>query len=128
MLDAGDPFGTGTSIPFNRSQFDNGPNTISPGGPTGIPGDTTSLGSGWDVDNSYGDWYMGHEVGHTLGRAHPLPGVAPQGPFFAVTHRGRRVYEGAARQRRTLMPAPRRATTAGRASSSQKRKGGEQGS
>ena len=26
---------------------------------------------GWDVDGSYADWYAGHEIGHTLGRAHP---------------------------------------------------------
>jgi hypothetical protein len=26
---------------------------------------------GWDVDGSYGDWYTGHELGHTYGRRHP---------------------------------------------------------
>ncbi|HYF65634.1 MAG TPA: hypothetical protein VD886_22590, partial [Herpetosiphonaceae bacterium] len=26
---------------------------------------------GWDNDGSYADWYAGHEIGHTLGRAHP---------------------------------------------------------
>ncbi|GLZ14984.1 hypothetical protein Acsp04_52190 [Actinomadura sp. NBRC 104425] len=26
---------------------------------------------GWDFDGSYGDWYGGHEIGHTLGRLHP---------------------------------------------------------
>jgi hypothetical protein len=26
---------------------------------------------GWDFDGSYADWYAGHEIGHTLGRAHP---------------------------------------------------------
>jgi hypothetical protein len=36
-------------------------------GPTG-PGT-----QGWDFDGSYGDWYAGHEIGHTLGRAHPDP-------------------------------------------------------
>jgi hypothetical protein len=25
----------------------------------------------WDTDESYGDWYGGHELGHTLGRPHP---------------------------------------------------------
>jgi hypothetical protein len=25
----------------------------------------------WDTDGSYGDWYAGHELGHTLGRKHP---------------------------------------------------------
>lgn len=46
-----------------------------------VPGapDPTAIGSGpcgpaswgWDFDNSYGDWYTGHELGHTLGRKHP---------------------------------------------------------
>jgi hypothetical protein len=26
---------------------------------------------GWDFDGSYGDWYGGHELGHTFGRFHP---------------------------------------------------------
>ncbi len=34
-------------------------------GPTG-PGTW-----GWDTDGSYGDWYGGHELGHTYGRKHP---------------------------------------------------------
>jgi hypothetical protein len=38
-------------------------------GPTG-PGNY-----GWDYDGSYGDWYGGHELGHSLGRPH----VACQG-------------------------------------------------
>lgn len=25
----------------------------------------------WDFDGSYADWYTGHEIGHTFGRAHP---------------------------------------------------------
>ncbi|MCX6018034.1 MAG: hypothetical protein NTZ50_05915 [Chloroflexi bacterium] len=37
-------------------------------GPAGVaPG---MLG-GWDADGSYADWYAAHEIGHTLGRAHP---------------------------------------------------------
>ncbi len=28
----------------------------------------------WDYDGSYGDWYMGHEVGHNVGRGHPSQG------------------------------------------------------
>lgn len=28
---------------------------------------------GWDTDTTYADWYTGHEIGHTLGRAHPTP-------------------------------------------------------
>lgn len=35
-------------------------------GPVGIPG-----AGNWDTDNAYGDWYAGHEIGHTLGRDHP---------------------------------------------------------
>ncbi|MFN8533032.1 MAG: hypothetical protein U0556_05765 [Dehalococcoidia bacterium] len=34
-------------------------------GPVGTP-----VGS-WDKDKTYGDWYAGHEIGHTLGRGHP---------------------------------------------------------
>jgi hypothetical protein len=44
------------------------PQTPRPGtvasGPTG-PGTF-----GWDSDGSYGDWYGGHELGHTFGRFH----------------------------------------------------------
>ncbi len=38
-------------------------------GPTGTPG----FGS-WDTDTTYGDWYAAHEIGHSLGRAHPNAG------------------------------------------------------
>jgi hypothetical protein len=34
---------------------------------------------GWDYDGSYADWYAGHEIGHTLGRAHPTPSAIPCG-------------------------------------------------
>ncbi|WP_248558485.1 hypothetical protein [Paraburkholderia terrae] len=40
------------------------PDTVA-SGPTG-PGSW-----GWDFDGSYGDWYGGHELGHTFGRLHP---------------------------------------------------------
>jgi hypothetical protein len=43
-------------------------------GPTGIPGSPFSLGSGWDTDGTYADWYAAHEIGHSLGRAHPNAG------------------------------------------------------
>jgi hypothetical protein len=36
-------------------------------GPTGTPAGSF----GWDADASYGDWYGGHELGHTYGRRHP---------------------------------------------------------
>ncbi len=41
------------------------PGSIS-SGPTGTPGG----GFGWDTDGSYGDWYGGHEIAHSLGRSH----------------------------------------------------------
>ena len=39
------------------------PSTVA-SGPTG------SGDFGWDHDGSYGDWYTGHELGHTFGRFH----------------------------------------------------------
>jgi hypothetical protein len=41
------------------------PTTVA-SGPTGVPSGTF----GWDTDGSYGDWYTGHELGHTYGRFH----------------------------------------------------------
>src|SRR4029453_3571443 len=41
------------------------PSTVA-SGPTG----TTTWG--WDLDGSYGDWYTGHELGHTFGRFHAM--------------------------------------------------------
>jgi hypothetical protein len=44
-------------------------------GPTGRPGVNANpaSASAWDTDsNSYGDWYAGHELGHTYGRPHVL--------------------------------------------------------
>jgi hypothetical protein len=43
-------------------------------GPSGTPCSPFSLGCGWDTDGSYADWYAGHEIGHSLGRAHPNAG------------------------------------------------------
>jgi hypothetical protein len=47
------------------------PSTIA-AGPAGVPGVNANPGgaSGWDSDQSYGDWYGGHELGHTYGRYH----------------------------------------------------------
>jgi hypothetical protein len=40
-------------------------------GPTGAPATNTCAGNtAWDTDASYGDWYGGHELGHTYGRKH----------------------------------------------------------
>jgi hypothetical protein len=48
---------------FMRGKTAGIPSTIS-AGPTGT--DTW----GWDFDGSYGDWYGGHEIGHSRGRYH----------------------------------------------------------
>ena len=59
-----------------------------------VPGspDPTAVGSGptgpyswgWDFDGSYGDWYTGHELGHTFGRKHPgaCPGEYADDPAY----------------------------------------------
>lgn len=52
------------SLPFPRGRASGSVSS----GPTGT-------GTwGWDNDGSYGDWYMGHEVGHNAGRNHPSQG------------------------------------------------------
>jgi len=51
--------GCAAGIPFTPD-----PGTVA-SGPTG-PADW-----GWDFDGTYGDWYGGHELGHTFGRFHP---------------------------------------------------------
>src|SRR5262249_49618665 len=41
---------------------------------------------GWDFDGSYGDWYTGHELGHTFGRYHPgACGEAHDDPSYPFT-------------------------------------------
>ena len=59
---------------------DNAAATFMRGLASGIPttADPTTVASGpcgggtfgWDTDGSYGDWYTGHELGHTFGRFH----------------------------------------------------------
>lgn len=46
---------------------------IPPGpAPETVASGPTGSGTwGWDFDGSYGDWYGGHEIGHTFGRLHP---------------------------------------------------------
>lgn len=44
------------------------PGMPSPG--TVASGPTGPATWGWDTDGSYGDWYTGHELGHTYGRLH----------------------------------------------------------
>ena len=59
----------GTVAQFMRGLASAIPGTPDPSavasGPTG-----SSLFP-WDTDGSYGDWYGGHELGHTFGRRHP---------------------------------------------------------
>ncbi len=40
------------------------------GVPSGVASGPTGPNSVWDLDGSYGDWYGGHELGHSLGRKH----------------------------------------------------------
>lgn len=53
-----------SSLPFPRGRA-SGSVSAGPTGPQTW---------GWDTDGSSGDWYMGHEVGHTVGRGHPSQG------------------------------------------------------
>lgn len=53
---------------FMRGLASGIPQTPSPG--TVASGPTGPATFGWDGDGSYGDWYGGHELGHTLGRFH----------------------------------------------------------
>lgn len=38
--------------------------------PSTVASGPTGPNWGWDTDGSYGDWYTGHELGHTFGRYH----------------------------------------------------------
>jgi hypothetical protein len=53
---------------FMRGLASGIPQTPQPG--TVASGPTGPSTFGWDFDGSYGDWYGGHELGHTLGRSH----------------------------------------------------------
>jgi len=49
-------------------------------------GPTGSNNWGWDNDGSYGDWYGGHELGHTFGRFHPgFCGESHDDPAYPFT-------------------------------------------
>jgi len=49
-------------------------------------GPTGSSTWGWDNDGSYGDWYGGHELGHTFGRFHPgFCGESHDDPAYPFT-------------------------------------------
>ncbi|HHB90127.1 MAG TPA: fibronectin type III domain-containing protein [Anaerolineae bacterium] len=74
------PWGPKPSYPASANHYglviyDNGgfmrgcsPGAIRSSGPTGDP--NISMIFQWDQDDSFGDWYGGHEMGHTLGRPH----------------------------------------------------------
>lgn len=53
---------------FMRGLASGIPSGPSPG--TVASGPTGPSTFGWDADGSYGDWYTGHELGHTFGRLH----------------------------------------------------------
>ncbi len=74
-------------------------------GPTGKPMRTYKITSTsqvkhyfghWDEDPSYGDYYNGHELGHTLGRRHAgfpnsglnkqFPDLGPEGKYYPYAH------------------------------------------
>ncbi len=53
---------------FMRGLASGIPSGPSPG--TVASGPTGPSTFGWDTDGTYGDWYTGHELGHTFGRFH----------------------------------------------------------
>jgi hypothetical protein len=53
---------------FMRGKASGIPQTPQP--ETVASGPTGASGFSWDTDGSYGDWYGGHELGHTFGRFH----------------------------------------------------------
>ncbi|MGD8465976.1 MAG: DNRLRE domain-containing protein, partial [Anaerolineae bacterium] len=65
-------------------------------------GPTGSGTFGWDFDGSYGDWYTGHELGHSLAQAHirggpPAGGCGDEGG-------GRNLYNPFGQYRGTISP------------------------
>ena len=55
---------------------------VTPDPSTVASGPTGSNTWGWDLDGSYGDWYTGHELGHTFGRFHAeFCGAAGGAPY-----------------------------------------------
>jgi len=54
--------------------------------PAWVASGPTGTGTwGWDFDGSYGDWYGGHELGHTYGRGHANYCGAGGGPAYPYT-------------------------------------------
>ena len=65
---------------FMRGLASGIPQTPAPG--TVASGPTGPSTFGWDGDGSYGDWYGGHELGHTFGRYHAeFCGAAGGAPY-----------------------------------------------
>ncbi len=65
---------------FMRGLASGVPSTPDPS--TVASGPTGSATGGWDMDGSYGDWYTGHELGHTFGRLHAMfCGAVDGGPY-----------------------------------------------
>ncbi len=62
ISDAAGPFPRGLEIVGTNNSV----------GPVGIPCRWAKMR--WDTDTTYGDWYAGHEIAHTLGRNHPAKG------------------------------------------------------
>jgi len=61
------------------------PGTAS-SGPTGHPSNYSF--TSWDTDDVYGDWYGGHEIGHSLGRPHVDCRGDEAGPDSSYPHTG----------------------------------------
>ena len=62
-----------TKNPQNQWVFPRGQaccGTAVSSGPVGADGPNGYFW--WNGDGTYGDWYAAHEIGHTLGRAHPV--------------------------------------------------------
>jgi len=65
---------------FMRGRASDIPQTPTPS--TVASGPTGPMTFGWDNDGSYGDWYGGHELGHTVGRFHAeFCGAAGGAPY-----------------------------------------------
>ena len=62
---------------FMRGKAAGIPGTVA-AGPTGVPSGNFS----WDSDASYGDWYGGHEIGHTRNRYHAMFCGAADGAVY----------------------------------------------